>query len=187
MTDVVTIVHECADYAPWRAAYDRDLPRRNAAGLIERIIVRQADKPNVIALVFEITDQEKARAMSSSAELRETMRKAGIIGKPDVHFRTGDLSVSPAANYLSINVRVSGIEKFRKGFAMDAAERRQAGMTDVAVLQDATDPNDLLLLWTIKDPQTVMTFLKSPALKEHQIKNAGVVNEPLARFWKTAS
>src|ERR1700709_882070 len=110
MTDVLTIVHECTDYSHWRATYDRDLARRNTAGLIERVIVRQADKPNVIALVFEITDPDKARAVVASPELRETMRKAGIAGTPDVHFRTGTLSPHAASDYLSLNFRVSGIE-----------------------------------------------------------------------------
>ena len=187
MTDVLTIVHECTDYTAWRAAYDGDLPRRKGAGLVERMITRQADKPNVIALVFEMTDPDKARDTVASPELRDTMRKAGIIGTPDVHFRKGSLSTVVAANYLSINARITGIEKFRNGYAMDVADRRNAGLTDLAVLQDATDPNDLLLLWAVEDTQKAMTFLKSPALKEHQIKNAGVVSEPLPRFWKPAS
>ena len=113
----------------------------------------------------------------------DTMQQAGIIGKPDVHFRQGDFTVLKAKNYLTLNCRIRDIETFRKGYAMDRTDRQNAGLTDLALMQDVGDGNDLLLVWSVSDVAKATTFLSSPTLAEHQVKNAGVVSPPVLRFW----
>jgi hypothetical protein len=182
MTDVLPVIHECKDFAHWKTAYDADAPNRKAAGLTDLLVGRLSTNPNVVGLIFTVSDQAKAKAMVSSPELRETMQKAGIIGKPDVHFRRGEYTPRDASNYLSLNCRIRGIDMFRKGYAMDKADRKAASLTDLALLQNVDDENDLLLLWSIDDMARAEKSLKSPALAEHQVKNAGLVGTPVARF-----
>lgn len=184
MSELLTVVHECTEFGRWKVVYDADAVNRKAAGLTDLMLVRQSTNPNVIALVFEVSDHAKAKAMVASPRLREAMQKGGIIGKPDIHFRRGEYSPREASNYLSVNCRIRDIGTFRKGYAMDKADRQNATLTDLALLQDVDDANDLLLLWSVEDMAKAKTFLESPKLAEHQVKNAGLVGEPLPRFWK---
>lgn len=186
MSEFLTVVHECTDFSRWKSAFDADAANRRNAGLADLILARLTDKPNVIALVLGVSDVAKARAMAASAALRETMQQAGIIGAPDVHFRSGEFSPIRSPNYLSLNCRIRSIETFRKAYASDSNDRQNAGLTDRGLLLDMGDANDLLLLWAVEDVAKAKSFLSSPKLAEHQVKNAGVISEPLIRFWTAA-
>lgn len=183
MTQYLTVVHECMDYARWKSVFDADGVNRRAAGLTDLLLVRQQDKPNVIALIMGISDLAKAQAMVASPQLREAMSKAGIIGKPEVHFREGNLSIEPASLYLSLNCRIRDLATFKNGYGMDKADRAAASMKDLGVATEISDPNDLLLVWSVGDKAKVETFMKSPTLAEHQVKNAGVTSPPVMRYW----
>jgi hypothetical protein len=184
MTQALTIVHECIDFNRWKTAYDGDAGNRKAAGLTQVMLARQADRPNNIALLFEVSDMAKARAFVNLPSLRDVMHKAGIIGAPDVHFRQGEFSSDAGEDILTINCRTSSIDTFKKGFAMDRADRVAAGLDDLAVLQDVGDPEDLLVCFAVSDVTRANAFLASPTLAEHQKKNAAVTSPPLVRYWK---
>jgi hypothetical protein len=186
MADFLTIRHQVADFVPWKAAYDADAPNRAAAGLTDLVCARGAEDPDLVGLIFAVGDPARARAMVQSDALRETMRKAGVVGAPLVSFRRGEFKPAPAARYLSVNATVSSFETFRKGYAMDAADRQAASLTDLAVLQKAEEPNELFLLWSVGDVARAAAFLASPELAAHQVKHAGVVGKPEARFWTAA-
>ena len=184
MSEILTIVHECKDFSTWKAVYDADAPNRSAAGLTELLLVRESTNPNNIALVFAVSDHDKAKAMVASPVLHALMQKAGIVETPDIHFRRGEFTQRDAANYVSVNCKIRDISTFRNGFAMDKADRQKASLTDLGLLQNVDDPNDLLLVLSIDDLAKAKTFLQSPALAEHQVNNAGIVGAPVARFWK---
>ena len=88
----------------------------------------------------------------------------------------------PRANRITTlrtNFRVRrDIDTARKAYAMDAADRRQAGLTDLALLQSIDDPNNLLGLWAVADVARATAFFDSPALAAHMANNAGVVGKP---------
>jgi hypothetical protein len=78
--------HKVADFSTWKAAYDSHLPARQKAALKEEHLLRNIDNPNEVILLFEVEDVGKAREFSNSSDLRETMQKAGVVDKPDIHF-----------------------------------------------------------------------------------------------------
>jgi hypothetical protein len=49
---ILIITHEVKDFATWKIGYDSDKPSRDKAGLVERFLVRDADKPNVVSIVL---------------------------------------------------------------------------------------------------------------------------------------
>jgi hypothetical protein len=183
VADYLTVVHECKDFAPWKTVFDADAVNRKAAGLTDLVLRRESARPNMIALVFQVSDLSKAKAFVTSEPLRAAMQKAGIIGMPNIHFRRGEFTNAEATTYLTVNCKVSGIDTFKRGYAMDKADRVAAGLTDLGLLQDIEDPNDLLLAWSVADVPKVKTFLASPALAAHMTQNCGIVSEPLMRFW----
>ena len=74
------------DYDTWLATFDSNLEMRKAWGSIGSRILRNQDDGNSVIVIMSWTDMEQARAFFSSPELRATMQRAGVIGKPDAFF-----------------------------------------------------------------------------------------------------
>ena len=79
---VLIVTHEVKDFAVWKVGYDQDKPNRDKAGLVQRFLIRDADKPNVVTIVFEAPDANAARSFSSSPALKDAMTKAGVVSAP---------------------------------------------------------------------------------------------------------
>jgi hypothetical protein len=88
------------------------------------------------------------------------------------------------ANFLTVIHECEDYATALKAYAVDAAERKHAGLTDLAVLQLDDDPNNLPILWAVGDVARATAFFDSPALAAHMVKNAGVVGPPERHFWK---
>jgi hypothetical protein len=184
MANYLTVIHECKDYATWKKAYDADAPKRAAAGLTEIHVLREHANANLVALMFGVSDVPRAKAFATSPDLAATMKAAGIIGTPRVRFRHGDYKRASAAIYATMTLTVRDYETALKAYAMDAADRKGAGLTDLAVLQLDDDKNNLVILWAVSDVARATAFFDSPALAAHMAKNAGVVGPPERHFWK---
>lgn len=81
---VLIVTQEVENYATWKGIYDNDKPNRDKARLIERFIIRDADKPNVVTVVFEAPDVGAARSFVSNPELKAAMMKAGVKPAPSI-------------------------------------------------------------------------------------------------------
>ena len=184
MANYLTILHEVKDFTVWKKAYDADAPRRTTAGLTEIHLLREQDNPNLLALMFGVSDVGRAKALATSPDLAATMKAAGVIGTPRVKLRQGTYTPESAASYATMTAKVRDYETALKAYAMDAADRKGAGLTDHGMLQLDDDPNNLLLLWTVSDVARATAFFDSPALAAHMTKNAGVVGSPERHFWK---
>jgi hypothetical protein len=185
MAEFLTIIHEVKDFAAWKPVYDADAPNRAAAGLTDLLLGRNSANPNRVGLIFGITDRAKAETMMQSPKLRETMENAGVLGVPMTRFRQGVFTKKESPNYLTLNATVSSFDTFKNGYAMDVADRQNASLTDVGLLQAVENPNDLLLVWAVGDVAKANAFLSSPELAAHQTKNAGLVGKPDIHFWTT--
>ena len=184
MANYLTVIHECKDYPTWRKAYDVDAPNRAAAGLTDIHVLREHANANLVALMFGVSDVGRAKAFATSPDLAATMKAAGIVGTPRLRFRHGDYERASAANYATMTLTVRDYETALKAYAMDAADRNSASLTDLAVLQLDGDNNNLLILWAVSDVARATAFFDSPALAAHMAKNAGVVGPPERHFWK---
>jgi len=185
MSNYLTVIHECKDFPAWKSTYDGDAPRRTAAGLTEIHVLREHANANLVALMFGVSDVSRANAMSTSPELASAMKAAGIIGTPRARFRHGEYKRGSAANYATMTLAVRDYETALKAYAMDAADRKAAGLTDLALLQLDDDPNNLVVLWAVGDVARATAFFDSAALAAHMAKNAGVVGPPERHFWRT--
>ncbi len=185
MANYLTVIHECKDYAAWKKAYDADAAKRAAAGLTEFHVLREYANANLLALMFRVDDVGRAKAFVASPDLSSTMKAAGIVGSPRVRFRHGNYNRVSAPISATMTLTVRNYETALKAYAMDAADRRSAGLTDLAVLQLEEDPNNLLILWAVSDVARATAFFDSPALAAHMTRNAGVVGPPERHFWKS--
>jgi hypothetical protein len=78
--------HKVADFSKWKEAYDAHSPARQKAGLTEKHLLRNTDNQNEVILLFEAKDLPKAKEFATSADLRETMKGAGVVDKPDIYY-----------------------------------------------------------------------------------------------------
>lgn len=84
MSKHVLIRHIVADYPNWKAAFDSHQSERQNHGLKDIHILRDNTNQNYVTILFEAQDFEKARAFATSGNLRETMKKAGVVGNPEI-------------------------------------------------------------------------------------------------------
>ena len=82
----VLIRHKVNDFPKWKSAYDAHSGARQKAGLQEEHLLRNSEDPNEVILLFEAQDIQKAKEFAGSSDLREAMKNAGVIDKPDVYF-----------------------------------------------------------------------------------------------------
>lgn len=78
--------HEIQDFNQWKPVYDAHEPSRKRAGLREVLLLRGTEDPRFVVLLFEIEDIKKARDFLASDDIRDAMRRAGVVGKPVISF-----------------------------------------------------------------------------------------------------
>ena len=89
MASYMLIRHKVRDFSEWKRGYDAHLPKRVGAGLTEKQLLRGAQEPNEVILLFEAKDLNRAKTFAESADLRETMQTVGVVDKPDIYFLNG--------------------------------------------------------------------------------------------------
>src|SRR6266446_1056606 len=81
----VMVTHKVADYARWKPIFDADGANRQAGGSRGGQLLRSADDPNEVVILFE-WDLEQARQYSQREALRAKMQEAGVLGPPEISF-----------------------------------------------------------------------------------------------------
>jgi hypothetical protein len=85
--DRLMVIHRVKDFDAWLKVYDAEgIAKRKGEGLIDRGMARGVDDPNRVALVFAITDMEKAKASITSKAKKKLMTEAGVEGPPEMFF-----------------------------------------------------------------------------------------------------
>jgi heme-degrading monooxygenase HmoA len=74
----VLIIHEVADYAHWKAAFDAAAGLRRDAGEVSHQLLVFDNDANKVVHFSEWTSLAAARAFFQSAEVAEIRRKAGV-------------------------------------------------------------------------------------------------------------
>jgi hypothetical protein len=83
---MMIIHHRVQNYEAWRPVYDAHEPARNAAGLTNGRVFRSTDEPDDVVILFDMADRGKAEALLSTEDMKTTMQRAGVQGRPDIRF-----------------------------------------------------------------------------------------------------
>ncbi len=86
MNGFMLIRHKVKNFTAWKQGYDAHAPKRAEVGLTEQYLLRGAQAPNEVVMLFEANDIARAQAFADSDDLRETMQRVGVIDTPDVYF-----------------------------------------------------------------------------------------------------
>jgi opacity protein-like surface antigen len=88
-TAIVIVSHEVADFAAWKKGFDAGKANRDKAGMTERYVMRDLDKPNFVIVVLE-ADKDKAREFVSDPAFKERIKKASASGTADIRIGVKD-------------------------------------------------------------------------------------------------
>jgi hypothetical protein len=83
---IVLVRHDIEDFAQWKPMFDAHRSARQAGGLWDLHVLRDTEKPNQLTLVFRADDLKQAKEFAESAELRDAMKGAGVVGQPEIRF-----------------------------------------------------------------------------------------------------
>jgi len=78
--------HEIEDFNRWKPVYDGHEPARKKAGLKEVLLLQGSENPRFVVLLFEVEEINKAREFLASDDIRDAMKRAGVVGKPVINF-----------------------------------------------------------------------------------------------------
>jgi hypothetical protein len=85
----VIVTHKVKDFDAWLKVYDGEgTAKRASQGMVDVVLARGIDDPNLVHLAFDVTDVAKAKAAIFSDEKKKLMMSAGVIGKPIIQFYT---------------------------------------------------------------------------------------------------
>lgn len=86
-TQWVQVTHKVKDFDAWVKVFDGEgTATRASFGLKDIVLSRGVDDPNIVHLVFDITDMAKAKARMADPALKKLMTDAGVEGAPKIEF-----------------------------------------------------------------------------------------------------
>ena len=89
MGNYMSVAHKVKDFDAWLKVYDREGPAvRTKDGLVDAVLARGIDDPNLVFLVFQIKTLEEANAALANPERQKIMQEAGVVGTPEVFIGT---------------------------------------------------------------------------------------------------
>lgn len=87
--DRVRITHRVKDFDTWLKAYDSEGKEiRQEFGMLDRSVSRNMDDPNLVYVIFTVTDMAKAKLRLKDPALQKLMTDAGVINEPLIDFYT---------------------------------------------------------------------------------------------------
>ncbi len=79
------VKHKVKDYNAWLPFFQNHKGAREAASLKEERVHRSLADPNDVVVVMRYGDIEKAKAFFTSADLKATMQRAGVLEAPTIY------------------------------------------------------------------------------------------------------
>ena len=180
----VLVTHAVESYETWKRAFDAHASAQTNAGIIATHINRSAENPNLVSVYLAGTDAAKLDAFLSSADLKETMKKAGVTSAPTFAKITPveDLTVKDRALPAAIDRHeVADYAAWKRGFDGHATARARAGIVGHAVNVSAERPNVVVVYLQAESLDALRAFASAPDLAQ-VMKAAGVVGAPDVSF-----
>jgi hypothetical protein len=87
--DRVIVAYRVKDFDAWLQLYDAEGRNTRAEhGLLDRGLAREIEDPNMVYIVFAISDKSKAMARMESAEQKKLLADASVEGEPNFFYYT---------------------------------------------------------------------------------------------------
>ena len=179
-SSILIVRHKLADYGKWKSAYDAHDSARLASGLHSFVICRGTEDSNMVMVAMRMDDVNKAKAMSSSPELKDVMKKAGVVGPPMIDYLETVMNDTTAIQQtvrVMVRHKVKDWDAWKKAFDGHKQARVDAGLTDRVVAHTVGDTHNVTLVFAASDVVKAKEFMNSKGLKD-KMQEAGVEGPP---------
>jgi len=78
--------HDVNDYAIWKKGYDDYSGYQKSHGVFFQSVWQSTDNPNDVTVIHDFHSMEKAKFFANSQELKDSMKKLGVKGTPQIWF-----------------------------------------------------------------------------------------------------
>lgn len=184
---IIMIKHKVADYDKWRKAYDSHDSIRRSYGIMNYVMGRGMDDSNMIIIINKISDLQKAKDFSMSPNLKDVMKMAGVINKPEFYYYDvirNDNTKIDQKDRLMVTHRVKDFDAWLKVYdAEGTAKRMEEGLIDRGMGRSADDPNMVTLVFAITDMEKAKASINSEA-KKKLMKDGGVEGVPEMFYYR---
>ncbi|MEZ4255410.1 MAG: antibiotic biosynthesis monooxygenase [Polyangiales bacterium] len=148
--------------------------------MLAHVISVDAQRPNHVTVFALTNDIEKAKAFMGSPELKETMKAAGVKGKPEMVFLENvELAMAPpTAEQTSLPdvvqaIEVKDFDAWKTAFEAQSDARKAAGIAGYCIHRDVDAPSKVYVMYQAESHDVLKKYLNSPETKKAQ-KAAGV-------------
>lgn len=174
----VIIQHSIADFDTWNTAYKKDKKRRKKSGIKEKLLLRGADDPNFITVVFELNNIESAQTFFADPHSAELMEAAGVISKPSFrYFKVGSSGIPEGDYFLLVQHTVKDYNFWKQEFDKHKNVRSEYHMSLTALGKDLENPLNVVAIFNSIKLDNITSFLEKSDLKE-AMKHAGITSAP---------
>lgn len=85
--DRIIVTHRVKDFDKWIKVYDQEgIATRASEGMVDRVLARGVEDPNMVYLIFAITDMTKTKETIASESKKKIMTDAGAEGIPRIEY-----------------------------------------------------------------------------------------------------
>jgi hypothetical protein len=186
---MMTIKHKVANYAKWKSGYDAHDSARLANGLHSYVITRGVEDSNMVMVAMRMNDVMKAKAMATAASLKDAMKKAGVIGTPEIDYVEAimnDTTAIQSTVRLMIKAKVKDWDIWKKAFDSHKQVRMESGLSDRVIAHTNGDNHKVTLVFAVADMAKAKGFLASKDLKD-RMAESGVEGPPNFFFYKVVA
>lgn len=179
MLNWLMVSHEVSDFDTWKTTFDEHDGTRKEHGLTVKALMQGNDDPNMVCILMWCDNMESAKEFSTSADLKETMEKAGVTGEPMMKWLSAsdDIMSSESTNYLVVSHKVTNFDEWKVVFDEHESKRQEFGITALNVFQGPDDPNDVTIMFALDNVEKAKEFGLSEDLKM-AMEKAGVAGKP---------
>ncbi|MBS1608863.1 MAG: hypothetical protein JSS70_08910 [Bacteroidetes bacterium] len=179
--NLLVVTHKVANFEKWKIGYEAHDSARLASGIHNYVLGRGLQDSNVVMIAMKVDDVAKAKAFGNSADLKNAMKKAGVIGAPTVFIVTEtwqDTATIDTRLRSRTMFSVKDWDAWKTAFEEGRQERIDNGILDRVIGHDVDYNKKVALVTAVTDTAKAFAYYKSDALKKRR-EASGVVGEPV--------
>lgn len=174
---IVIVWHKVADFAKWKTSFEAHDSFKLANGIHNYVIGRSVEDSNLILVATKADDVDKAKAFMKNPDLKEAMKKGGVIGAPTIMITTvvytdGAKNMSPLRSMTHFTVK--DWAAWKSAFESNRQLRADNGLTDRAYGYDVDDNHKVTLVVGINDTTKAEAYWNGDLIKQKRAES-GVV------------
>jgi hypothetical protein len=177
---MMVVKHKVANFNKWLASYEAHDSMRMAHKIHSYVIGRGVQDSNMVLVAVKVEDMDKAREFSKASDLKDAMKKGGVMGTPEFNFVTmvfQDTAQSSTDLRSSTMFTVKDWDAWQKKFEEGKQDRMDNGIAVRAYGYEADDNHKIVVVTALTDSAKALAYWKSDMLKK-RMEEGGVVGDP---------